>query len=222
MIWKPFSEKQRIFLDYLFEKIGFSNQDFINGYKNKLEDIYGRYYQELRVDTYPNGFTVDKWIWKYSNSGVIEELLKEVEIKKDLSQIKLKSFNEKDFITATDLANYDYCPASFSISKSFEIEFPTGKQKRNVGKYFHEKLRLINKLNLEKESFSDYFEDSVLNNNTIRKIKSCKLIFSGHDKENKYFINTQENYIGQPDYIFKDPNDKYFVVEEKFKFLKKI
>src|SRR5690554_2666269 len=143
MAWKPFSEKQLAFMAYLFERIGFQDEDFIKGYRGKLESIYGRYYRERRTETYPNGFTIDRWILKYSNSGVIEELLKEIKIKKNVSSIKLKSFDDKTSISATDLGNYHYCPASFSISKSFIIEFPTGKIRRSIGKDFHEKLRLL-------------------------------------------------------------------------------
>lgn len=58
-----------------------------------------------------------------------------------------------------------------------------------------------------------------MDNENIEKIKNCKLIFSGHTNENNFFINEEQNFIGQPDYIFRDPNNNYFVVEEKFKYL---
>ena len=60
-----------------------------------------------------------------------------------------------------------------------------------------------------------------MKNKKINKIKKCELLFYGHTNEKKYFVNEELEYIGQPDYIFKDPNGKLFVVEEKFKYLNK-
>src|SRR5690554_1714127 len=44
------------------------------------------------------------------------------------------------------------------------------------------------------------------------------LRFVGHNdfKNQRYFINENEGFIGQPDYIFKNKNGENFVVEEKF------
>lgn len=212
------SKKQNIFAQYLLKKIGYVNSDLIQTYLIKLESIYGKHSKEWKKETFPNGYVRDYWVLKYSNTECIEELLKEIEIKKNLGSIILKNIPEKTLISATDISSFNFCPVSYSISKSFEIEHPTSEDKRLIGINLHESLRLIDKKLPSNYSESDFIQFGVLENEKIKKIKNCELIFSGHSKENFYFINNEQNYVGQPDYIFKDSNNKYFVVEEKFKY----
>ncbi|MGX7666653.1 hypothetical protein [Flavobacterium pedocola] len=213
------SEKQQLFAEYLLKKIGYLDSNLIRIYLVKLELIYGKFYKEWRQEKYPSGYLRDYWVLKYSNSECIEELLKEIEIKKNLGSIILKSISEKKSISATDISSFNFCPVSYSISKSFEIEHPTNEDKRLTGINLHESLRLIDKKLPPNCSESSFFDSDVLNNEKIKKIKNCEVVFSGHSNENFYFVNQEKNYIGQPDYIFRDTNNKYFVVEEKFKFL---
>lgn len=215
------SEKQKIFAEYLLNKIGFNDSQLIDNYLNKLESIYGKYYKEWREETYKSGYVRDYWILRYSNSECIEQLLKEIEIKKNLDSIKLESINFESKISATDLSSFDFCPASYSLAKSFQIEYPTNEDKRLTGINLHKSLRLLDKVIPERYSESDFYDYEVSENEKIKKIKNCELLFSGHTNEKKYFVNKKLEYIGQPDYIFKDPNNKLFVVEEKFKYLNK-
>jgi hypothetical protein len=55
------------------------------------------------------------------------------------------------------------------------------------------------------------------------ELSKSSIVFYGHDnEENRYFKSANENFIGQPDYIFKnDTTNDIFVVEEKFQFLPK-
>ena len=48
---------------------------------------------------------------------------------------------DKSTISATDIANYSYCPVSYAISKSFTIIKPITAQ---IGTDFHEQHRLSN------------------------------------------------------------------------------
>lgn len=214
-----FSKKQNLFINYLLNKIGFKQEQLINKYKMKLEAIYGKYYQEWRTQTYKNGYVRDYYEYRYTNSECIEELLKEIEIKKNLNSITLKEINKKSKISATDLSSFDFCPASYSIMKSFEIEHPTNEDKRNIGINLHETLRLVDKQIPKQFEQSDFADYNVIENSSIKKIKNCELIFSGHSTVKSFFENKEMNYIGQPDYIFKDPKGQYFAVEEKFKYL---
>jgi len=214
-----FSERQLIYSRYLLNKIGFSDNKHISMYLEKLESIYGRYYKEWRQETTKKGYVRDYWILRYSNFECIEELLKEIEIKNNLNGIQSLNTKFESKVSATDLSSFDFCPASYSIAKSFQVEHPTREDKRLIGIKLHETLRLINKqlpLNFKESDLIDY---AVLANEKIKKIKDCELIFSGHSDEKLFFVNENKNYIGKPDYIFKDPNGKYFVVEEKFKYL---
>ena len=127
-----FSEKQDIFANYLLEKIGFKDSVLIQNYKRKLESVHGRYHQEHRTEIYPSGYVKDIWYYRYSNSECIQELLDEISLKKDLGSIKLKEINDNSKISATDLSSFNFCPASYSISKSFEIEHPTLNQHSSI------------------------------------------------------------------------------------------
>jgi len=207
-----FSERQTLFLDYLLEKIGFQDKVLMDKYKSKLESIYGKY--DKIWETYTQDYH-----YRYSNSECIEEVLKEIDIKKNLGSIRLTEFNDKFKISATDLSSFDFCPVSYSIKKSFVIEYPTNEDKRVTGINLHETLRLIDKKIPKIYDESDYVEYEVRENSTIKKIKSCELVFFGHKEEKGFFENKSKNYVGQPDYIFKDPNGQHFVVEEKFKYL---
>lgn len=213
------SRKQFIFANYLLKKIGFSDPELISDYLNNIESIYGKHNRELITGTHKNGRPFYQWISKYDNSRCIDVLLKEIELKKNLNNIELLDYNFESKISATDLSSFDFCPASFSISKSFQIESFTSDDKRLAGISLHETLRLLNKKIPENHKESDLYTFSVLENEKIKKIKNCELIFAGHTDSKRFFENENKNFIGQPDYIFKDPNGKYFAVEEKFKFL---
>jgi CRISPR/Cas system-associated exonuclease Cas4 (RecB family) len=140
-------------------------------------------------------------------------------LKKKLDSIKLKDVHNSSKVSATSLANFEFCPASYAIQQSFIIDKSTNEDKRLIGIDLHESLRLVKKTTGEKDEKKSYYGYDVLHNKLINKIKNCELIFSGHTQEKKFFINDERNYIGQPDYIFKDPKGKHFVVEEKFKYL---
>jgi hypothetical protein len=214
-----FSEKQYLFATYLLKKIGFIDVDLINKYLNKLEIVNGRFYMEYSTKRWPNGTVSEYSYLRYSVSECIEVLLKEIEIKRNIDLIKIIENNKNTFISATDLASFNFCPVSYSILKSFEIEFLSNENNIEIGINLHESLRLINKIFPANKNESDFINFEVLENEKINKIKNCQLIFAGHSNQNIYFKNFKNNFIGQPDYIFRDPNNKYFVVEEKFKYL---
>lgn len=203
-----YSEKQRIFSTYMLQRIGF--QKFIDQYLHQLENVYGVWDFWVNKDGYYKYFL--------SVSKCIDVLLQEIELKKNRTKIVLKKDSGK--ISATDFANYVYCPVSFSINKSFVIEKPVGEEFTVLGTNYHKQLRLLNKqipFNLKED---EIHKQTVFQNEVIKKIKASKLIFAGHNDEKKIFINDEENFVGQPDYIFQDSDGKYFVVEEKFKSLK--
>lgn len=189
-----FSKRQYLFAEYLLNRIGFTDKNVLWEYFNKLSSGY--------------------------NSDAIGELMKEIEIKSKAKNIQDIDFNSESFVSATDLSTFDFCPVSYAISKSFKIESPTNEDKRITGINLHETLRLIKKKLPEGFQERDILDSEVQTNEQIKKIKNCELIFSGHEHhEKKIFLNKAKKYVGQPDYIFKDPSGKYFVVEEKFKYL---
>ena len=196
-----FSIKQKLFAEFMLRKIGLTKNEDIEIYLSQLEKLYGR------MISYPSQRFVSGVGWRYSVSDCIDLLIQEVDLKK--SKYTIKAIEPKDYITSTDLANYDYCAASFVISSSFIIENPSGIEFTEIGKQLHEQL-IVAKTNWKKDD-DDYVWSSEAE---IEKIRKCQLIFSGHGDENTQFKNG--NWVGVPDYIFKDERGSYFVVEEKF------
>ena len=196
------SQKQYEYAINLLNRIGFTDFKLRSEYLKNINDLNTNFYEHLG----------------YSKPECVDELVKEIEIKKNLNDLNLK-VSDKNKITATDFASFNFCPASYSISKSFEIESGKHEIKKFLGAEFHETLRLIDNSIPESYKHNELYDSDILINEKINKIKNCELIFSGHTGENIVFLNKEEKYAGQPDYIFKDPNGNYFVVEEKFRFL---
>jgi len=202
--------RQNLYANYLLKRIGFQHTDLIEKYISRLEKIYGKW------DTYENYHGYD--VPFYNVSGCIDVLREEIELKNQTAQIELKSFTQ-ELIAATDLSNFVYCPISYSIDKSFIIECPTGEELTEYGRTLYEQLRLVNKIIPYSEKETEVHRLKVFNNELVKKIRSSELIFTGHSDKD-VFINKEEKFIGQPDYIFKDENGKFFAVEEKFHYLK--
>lgn len=202
-----YSEKQKIFAKYMLLQIGILDEDFIEQYLRYLVKLHGK-------------FDLNEWIdknkfyhcsWRFSVSDCIQALIDEIDLKKDKQNIK-KRYNEFQKLSATGLSNYCYCPVSFSISSSFEIEKPSLIELTENGKKLHEELRLTKNY----EKIPDDGKCIINQIEYYRQIKSSQLVFVGHNEKEKVFYNESENWNGTPDYVFKDNDGKYFVVEEKF------
>lgn len=207
----------------LIKKIGFNDEEKI---EKILRYYYYKYgteisYQVISYGTRKNNYKPT--IIEIENNTTFKclNLLRfEVDIRKKYNEIEQLKKNDSGYLSATDLASYVFCPASYSISKSFKIEHFLDERKLEKGNEHHNQLRFIKK---EKFGFNDSYI-SKLNTkqkSIINKIKSCKLIYYGHGDDNKTFINQEKKFISKPDYIFIDPNNNHFVVEEKYHYQNK-
>lgn len=206
------TDRQELYFDYLMDRLGFDEPAKHKEYFDAFieENGHTQMVRELKDGWY-------SWKQEFTLNFCFSRLQKEVDIRKNPFSIKPLPINRDAYISATDIANYNYCPASYSISKSMEIKFPTNSLKTATGTNLHEDLRLVPKdSSVKVRENEDYFVD-----NRIAKIKGCELVFAGHSNNNRLFYNQEKNFVGQPDYIFKDPNGQYFVVEEKFKTINK-
>lgn len=245
-------DRQSIYIDYLFERLDFvddtfkiqyfneliyscekfyrfgaiSRQEFNNRYENLFEK------EPYRAEYFKNNYFYDHnddlYIPDKYNFGIIDYLQLEISIKTKRN-VHLKPLTTP-FISATDIASYTYCPASFAISKSFILPKTSSAI---TGTALHEKTFLLKMLTdarydeaqfLDK-NWADYTDDiDILLNDTnsdhFKIIEASKLIFCGHKKKNnsnKVFKGGKNStFIGQPDYLFLSDTNEYFVVEEKF------
>ena len=153
--------------------------------------------------------------------SLLDYLMLEYKAKKD--NTFTKKVNSNSIISATDLANYSYCPVSYSIGKTFETDI---LKSAAIGSKLHTEKKILNWIAPKKETQNNLdlqkeIEDKYESNRSFfADVRSSKLLYSGHnaDNEKKYFINKAGNFVGQPDYIFKNKQNQNFIVEEKFKW----
>lgn len=220
-----YSKKQYEFAVDLLKRIGFYNLAKINQLlvSYELRFSYVEYFETTQTIRNRKGQVFGTNIVrkkKIKNDRCIDLLINEVDMRREINQIEEKTINLNDYITATDLSNFVFCNASFSISKSYNIIKSYNIKNLEIGTELHQYMSLA----VDKEYFgfkSEY--TSSLNNRQkhfLNRIKSCKLIFKGHDENRSFFVNPERNFKGQPDYIFLDSNNDYFVIEEKFHYQK--
>lgn len=201
-----YSKKQKLLAIYLLNQFGITDNNFIEPFLNYYAFTYGEY-----ID-YPSG--------RYFNtSESITQLILEKDIRKNRYQI-IKKKLDLNVINATEIANYVFCPACYVINKSFEIDHPTGKKQRIIGEKLHDKLNLIKWI--EDCQKSNGIGNTIFNHPEINKIYNSKIIYHGHGKNTtrNVFFNKESNIACDPDYIFLDNENNYFIVEEKFHYKK--
>lgn len=170
--------------------------------------------------------------------NIIDLLNIELNIKKNSEYIQKKI--QLAYISATDISNFTYCPVSFAISKTFELP---KYESAILGTAQHEKHSLINYLQPFKIKEDVYKENEYLNSIEVEKtldlnplltdenqfffneLSVSSIVFYGHESkeiEKSFFKSSKGNFVGQPDYIFRNNNTlDTFVVEEKFQFVSK-
>jgi uncharacterized protein YcfL len=198
-----YTENQYYYAKNLLLQLGMENDLAINQYLIGLDNVYGK-----EVEYAPRK-------WGHTVVECIENIKEEIELKKFKWRIKDNKINTDDKITATDLASYIFCPASYSIKKSFRIDAPSNIKSTEIGTALHEKLRLSQQIAKRKTGIA---LESIYNEPILQSIINSKDIFTGHDDENFYFENKAENFRGVPDYIFRNDSNEIFVVEEKYIF----
>ncbi|SEJ47225.1 hypothetical protein SAMN04487995_4857 [Dyadobacter koreensis] len=192
--------KRSIFQQYLINRLGFLDDDFL------------LMYMTFRLFHSKSGYIIDSLLYEYN-------------LKRSL-EVELKPFATK-YISATDLSNFTYCKASFAISKTYYLPKNESAIK---GTEQHEISPIISTFKYSNTKSGELNERSILdqfikqqNMFFFEDLKKSAMVFSGHYKDGKgeekiYFKSSKGNYVGQPDYIFLSENDKYFVVEEKFQY----
>lgn len=140
-----------------------------------------------------------------------------IQLIKPINQIK------SDFITATDISNFVYCPVSYCIKRTFN-EPPLPEKETKIGIEMHNQTRLaIYSPNAKKKyQFTESTTSPEFYTNQNKPffddIRSSSIYYVAHsDNSIKYFKSSKGKFVGQPDYVFTNQNRENFIVEEKFK-----
>lgn len=230
------TDRKSIYFKYLIKRIGFSDNEFS---KNYLIELNKNIFKFKFIDSIPletqniesddEYFVIGNKYYIIKNDifvpikfDIIDYLTKEYSIKKN-KIIKYRKNSNPKIISATDLANFVYCPVSFSINKTF---ITSKIEATHNGVFLHEQARILNYYkNIDEEKIdydsSNVIDDSFIDNLNklfIEDVRNSTLIFSGHNLQDneKYFISNKGTYAGQPDYIFKNQKNDFYVVEEKY------
>ncbi len=140
----------------------------------------------------------------------------------------LLEFSKQNYVTATDISNYVFCPASLSISKSFS-EHEKSKE-AVIGTELHEQNRLVSYAIGDKNEVQVQFSDNTLKEEIRTKqnefffndLRNSSILYVGHgNNSKKYFMSSKGKFVGQPDYVFTNADGQNFIVEEKFRPLNK-
>jgi hypothetical protein len=162
-----------------------------------------------------------------------------IEKRRRWSRVRLKHRNStKVHISATEIADFKFCPVSYSIKQTFELPKTKDEQKgarlhtenhleiflhnllsikmQKSPKFISNKWWKTSKINTNR--FSDSQREAVLGGEDGPLLESS-IVFKGHDGENiEPFMSKDGLYAGIPDFIFKHPNEKLIAVEVKHVF----
>jgi CRISPR/Cas system-associated exonuclease Cas4 (RecB family) len=225
------TEKQEAFVKYLLKRLGFSKGEALEKYLEKLEvvaHIYRIYraimQDEIENDDPPPYYWFDGEKFLPEKYDIVDFLLDEYKLKKEKKYEINRNISTN--ISATDLANYTFCPIGYSIGRSFDIKRLSLSE---TGAQLHAQCRLLRRLGFSKgkpaefeEEGFEYLDYYITEENKafFNEIENSQLIFSGHSENEhsiKYFLNSNISFIGQPDYVFRNKDGKVFIIEEKFK-----
>jgi len=221
-ILSDFTERQQEYAGYLLERLGHEKGKATDEYLGVLKDRAYQYKSaghrmNIPEDKQEYYTLTEDGVWVSNDYSMVSYLHDEVNIKY-YKKYNLKS-NLKGYITATDLANYVFCPIGFSIGRTIEgIKLLSGE----TGTRFHNLNILPNwsrHLTQGESSNTSKSEDLIEDKNRFffDDIKKSVLTYSGHqDNSKKYFVNKDKNFVGQPDYVFKNRLGENYIVEEKF------
>lgn len=202
-----YTPRQLSYAQYLLRRMGFQNSKDIEQYLQQLMLSKGRYYFNPKAK---NPFKA----WQFSAKAAVDALVAELELKKTPAKIPLQRAGSLYF-TATQLARYSFCPAAFSISNTFETIAEAENGLIAVGEQLHESLRL-SRQKQKSRTTTDPFYHRAWQNPAIAKILRAETVYTGHGVDAPLFRNEKTAFVGSPDYILRDREGAYFVVEEKF------
>ena len=209
---------------YLLELYKAMKRKYENDYKivlkNGVETYRGNHEKSFAYMTY----NIIKNEMRFKKSGYVPNYIDPSAVKFISNYIAVHT--AYSYVTATDISSYTYCPASYCIKKSF-VEDEVSEETK-VGTELHESNRLLLYTSGEKKEYK--LSDNITTGSLVTEenkaffddIKDSKILYVGHNKEGKkYFKSSKGSFFGQPDYVFVNDLGKKYIVEEKFRDVKK-
>src|SRR5690606_7530788 len=194
-----YTDKQYAFAKFLLYRIGFMDEFLIDKYLNLLKGTYGRTYRYCISTTNKQGYTVNRYVQKYSVDLCIKKLLREYLFKKKVASIEVIYKNDL-FISANDLSNFTFCPVSYSLKKSFNTNIDLANKEEDFS--FLRSYENISQKYIFFEELLFNGENQILINfhlrKLIEKIRKCDIIFNSSKNPRHFFYNSKLNFTCQP------------------------
>lgn len=184
---------QEQLIEKLISQIGYSSKKYLEAYKNKL-------------------FKFDTTSLEYASTVIERLLLESKERKKPLKERK-----RFPYVTVSDLAAYKFCPVSYVIKESFDLEKdPTIEE----GLEKHKSTLIDVLIDQIKSRPTGYKKNNLLyiEDMFYKDILVSNIIFRGSKDESKPFYNESGTLCGKPDYLFQKSDKTIFLVDEKHTF----
>jgi CRISPR/Cas system-associated exonuclease Cas4 (RecB family) len=196
---------------YRFRSLSNLSPDAVLQQRKQAYERSGTAFRLSRLDP-PDFFEYDPFqdMFVKKNYSIIDYLIHEYTVKNNYWRYQ-KEYKASTFISATDIANYSYCPAAYAISKTFALP---ATEAAVTGTKLHNEVKLSSQYQGVLQGRRDY-EDTI-NQSFFQEIRTSKIIHSGHSTQVKNFLNRSESVVGNPDYIFQKRSGEKFMVEEKF------
>ncbi|RZK36212.1 MAG: hypothetical protein EOO61_10730 [Hymenobacter sp.] len=217
-------ENELSMLAYLLKKLGFYESQVLKNYVKELgnpwlsgndEDSSNNLAHAARMVLYgikkEHDFRANKKI-KQENQAEGRDYRTIIDF--------LLEYKIRDYVTASDIVNYIFCPVRYCIARTFAAE---GTDEAKKGTHLHAQHRLAYYAVLDNEfSISyEFVKESIRNKDNekfFEEIRSSKILYVGHEENSKkYFVSKKGKFVGQPDYVFENSNGEKFIVEEKFR-----
>jgi cold shock CspA family protein len=225
--------KYRLLLKGAFNLWQRENEYQIGSYINEVGKYLGylpEAIEKLKISIFPNRdlayfdrrAQLENWGPEWSSRMNYETLLKLKNLLyKEITLTKtLREDKRKEIHSATDLAGYSFCPASYVTLRLYEVSYEDNYEIFN-GTEQHEKRRLLSYVDEIRASEGSNVTTRIKSRPELIRIVDSELISSGHAGKPIIYFSKNRKLCGSPDYIFQDKDGVHFAVEEKFTFGKR-
>jgi len=138
-----------------------------------------------------------------------------------LKKAPYKIFSKKKTTLISDLSHYLFCPVSFAINETFQIEANTSWEK---DEWLREKKLFIDRHKAFKlsKSYEEAFKDTeIITNSELKSnfdylFKSVIRVNNATNPNPTIYSNKTEDLRGAPDYVMEDSSGNKYAITEKF------
>jgi CRISPR/Cas system-associated exonuclease Cas4 (RecB family)/cold shock CspA family protein len=195
-----------------------------------IDKIYAALFPLNRLEYYREKAKENDWPDSFKEKYIFENELKATKKLIDTFSLtnetpyvsmSLKVVTKKETHAATDLANFAFCPASYALSQTYNLDF-SEQENINIGEAEHQNQRFLNLRDIVSQRSVPFTSSETVFNRLVSRIIHAKSILAGHDNssiQSKIYYSKNRKISGIPDYIFRDEKG-HFAVEEKYTFKK--